>query len=81
MDEQEFNQFLEQKKHQGNIIGHMLQEHFDCFVMIAFSPEGAEAKFRNVANRLQLRAFRDALREEVDILDGMIEDGENYHEM
>ena len=81
MDEQEFNQFLEQKRHQGNVIGNMLGEHFDSFIMVAFSPEGAEAKFRSVGNRLQIRAFRDALREELDILDGIIEDGSNYHEM
>ena len=81
MEDKEFNQFLEQKRHQGNVIGNMLGEHFDCFIMVAFSPEGAEAKFRSVFNRLQLRAFRDALREELDILDGMIEDGESYHEM
>ena len=81
MEDEKYNQFLEQKRRQGSVIGNMLQEHFDCFIVVAFSPGGEEAKFRSVCNRLQIRAFRDALREELDILDGMIEYGENYHEM
>lgn len=78
MEPEEFQTFLAQQEHDGKRIANLLNEYFDCFLLFGFSPkgpgrEGQEVRLRGYGNNLSARAIRDAMMDELERVDMLLE--------
>ena len=73
MEPEEFQTFLAQQEHDGKRIANLLNEYFDCFLLFGFSPKGPEVRLRGYGNNLSARAIRDAMMDELERVDMLLE--------